>query len=98
MRNFEEDRLKFEPCAEGIAVTWDGELEKTSGGIYLSKPNESKFPARGTIVALSKEASEGGYAIGDRILYNQYLAEDVAIEDVNVDILLLHNVLGKILL
>ena len=99
MRNFDTDKLKFEPCTDGIAVLYHGKKETSEGGIILSGGlNNEKFPATGTIVAASKEALESGYVVGDTVLYNSYMAEDVPVDGVEVDILLTHNVLGKILI
>lgn len=97
-RDFAEETLKFIPCAEGIAVICHAMDDRTTSGLYIANSDNEKFPAKGTIVAISKEAKESGYEIGDIILYNNYLAEDVDVDGVVVDILLTHNVLGKILL
>ncbi len=98
MRNFEKDRLKFEPCADGVAVLYHGAQEKSKGGIIITGTMNDKFPATGTIIAASKEAEEAGYTIGVDIIYNNYIAEDVLTDGVKVDVLLIHNVIGKILL
>ena len=97
-RDFTKEALKFTPCAEGVAVICHAMDDRTTSGIYIANSDNEKFPAKGTIVATSKEAKESGYEIGDIILYNNYLAEDVDVDGVVVDILLTHNVLGKILL
>lgn len=100
MRDFTKEPLKFEPVMESIAVIYDGKTEKTQGGLYIpvGPEGEGKYPAIGTVIALSKEAEESGYEIGTKILYHGYMAEDVRIDGAQVDIVNTINVLGKILL
>ncbi len=98
MRDFTTERLKFEPAQEAIAVLYDGKSNKTDSGIIIAGTMADKYPATGTIVAASKEAEESGYKIGEKILYHGYMAEDVPVDGVEVDIVNTINILGKILL
>ncbi len=98
MRDFTKERLKFEPAPDTIAVIYDGKDNKTSTGIIIAGTMADKYPATGTIVALSKESEEAGYEIGSKIIYHGYMAEDVPVDGVEVDFVNTINVLGKILL
>ena len=98
MRDFTQERLKFEPSPDAIVVIYDGKNNKTSSGIIIAGTMADKYPAIGTIVALSKESKEAGYEIGSKIIYHGYMAEDVPVDGVEVDVINTINVLGKILL
>ena len=98
MRDFEKEKLKFAPAADTVAVIYGKKPEKSSGGILIAGAMEDKFPATGIIVAASPEAEEAGYPVGTVIMYHGYMAEDVPVDGEEVDIIPIHNILGKILL
>ncbi|MFY9269982.1 MAG: co-chaperone GroES [Candidatus Manganitrophaceae bacterium] len=85
--------MKFKPLKERVFVSYSGELEKTSGGLYIPDAAKEK-PQRGKIEAVGSEVK--GVKVGDTILFDKYSGSKITLENQEYLILKEEDILGII--
>ncbi len=85
--------VKFKPLKERVFVSYSGELEKTSGGLYIPDAAKEK-PQRGKIEAVGSEVK--GVKVGDTILFDKYSGSKITLENQEYLILKEEDILGII--
>ncbi|MBI3803313.1 MAG: co-chaperone GroES [Nitrospirae bacterium] len=83
--------VKFKPLKERVFVSYSGELEKTSGGLYIPDAAKEK-PQRGKIEAVGSEVK--GVKVGDTILFDKYSGSKITLENQEFLILKEEDILG----
>ncbi len=85
--------VKFKPLKERVFVTYSGELEKTSGGLYIPDAAKEK-PQKGKIEAIGNEVKS--VKVGDTILFDKYSGSKINLENQEYLILKEEDILGII--
>ena len=67
----------IKPLADRIVATKEAALEKTASGIYLGEAKEK--PSYATVQAIGKDVKN--IKKGDRIIYREYSATEIKIEN-----------------
>jgi len=86
------EHLPFKPGPDIVAVKHVVEKARSSG-IIVEVANKQKYPARGIVVALGENMSVD-MKVGDLIMYNMAVEENVEVDDFTFDLALGQNVLG----
>jgi len=81
----------FQPLGERVFVTYNEELDKTAGGIYVPDSAKEK-PQRGVVQAIGKKVEN--VKIGDQVLFDKYSGSKLRIEDEECLILKEEDILG----
>ncbi|HLG21270.1 MAG TPA: co-chaperone GroES [Candidatus Manganitrophaceae bacterium] len=85
--------VKFKPLKERVFVSYSGELEKTTGGIYIPDAAKEK-PQKGRIEAIGAEVKS--VKVGDTILFDKYSGSKITFENTEYLILKEEDILGII--
>ncbi|HEY5599781.1 MAG TPA: co-chaperone GroES [Candidatus Manganitrophaceae bacterium] len=85
--------VKFKPLKERVFVSYSGELEKTTGGIYIPDAAKEK-PQKGRVEAIGVEVKS--VKVGDTILFDKYSGSKITFENTEYLILKEEDILGII--
>lgn len=85
--------VKFKPLKDRVFVSYAGELEKTSGGIYIPDAAKEK-PQKGKVEAVGGEVKN--VKAGDTILFDKYSGSKINFENTEYLILKEEDILGII--
>ncbi len=83
--------VKFKPLKERVFVSYSGELEKTSGGLYIPD-NAKEKPQKGKVEAVGSEVKN--VAVGDVILFDKYSGSKINLDGEDYLILKEEDILG----
>ena len=84
--------INFTPAPGTVCIELIKEAT-TSGGIITSVNEDRRYPARGVILAVDK--SIDFVAVGDLVLYDMAIMEDLEVGGKSFDLVLEQNILGK---
>ena len=70
--------VKFKSLKERVFVSYSGEMEKTSGGIYVPDTAKEK-PQKGKVEAIGAEVKH--VKVGDTILFDKYSGTKVNLDN-----------------
>lgn len=93
MATIEEGTMSetLKPLGKRVLVERDEAEEKTSGGIFIPPSvREKERPVRGTVRAIGDEVE--GVAVGDRVLFSQWVGSDTAQNGEALTIMLLDDI------
>lgn len=85
--------VKFKPLKDRVFVSYSGEIEKTSGGLYIPDAAKEK-PQKGKIEAIGSEVKS--VKAGDTILFDKYSGSKISFENTEYLILKEEDILGII--
>ena len=83
--------VKFKPLKERVFVSYCGELEKTSGGLFIPDAAKEK-PQRGTVEAIGSEVKS--VQVGDAVLFDKYSGSKITLDGDEYLILKEEDILG----
>jgi len=83
--------VKFKPLKERVFVSYSGELERTSGGIYVPDTAKEK-PQKGKVEAVGTEVKH--VKVGDTVLFDKYSGTKVTLENNEYLIIKEEDILG----
>ncbi len=69
--------VKFKPLKERVFVSYSGEVEKTSGGLYIPDAAKEK-PQKGTVEAIGSEVKN--VKVGDVVLFDKYSGSKITLD------------------
>ena len=81
----------FSPLGDRVFVTYNEDLDRTSGGIYVPDSAKEK-PQRGIVQAIGTKVEH--VKVGDQVLFDKYSGSKLRIEDEDCLILKEEDILG----
>ena len=85
--------VKFKPLKDRVFVSYSGEIEKTSGGLYIPDAAKEK-PQRGKVEAIGSEVKS--VKTGETVLFDKYSGSKITFENTEYLILKEEDILGII--
>lgn len=83
--------MKFQPIKDRVLISYDEEMDKTPGGLYIPD-NAKQKPQRGTVVAVGGKVRT--FSKGDSVLFDRYSGTKLTVESVEYLLIKEDDVLG----
>ena len=82
----------FKPGTDLVVIEYLENSNETPSGIIVETIEKTKYPAQGKILSVGKGVED--VKVGDIVLYDSSIHEELELENGKVDVVLHHNILG----